>query len=145
MSAAASSRSRSGKRGNGEGTIYQRNDTGLWCTAVTLANGKRKYLYGRTREEVARKLTKVLRDLQDGIAPADRRETVASWVEKYIDDLEARRTAHATVKRYRGILRNYLQPELGRMRLADVQPQHVLSFLGVLFWCGFVWSLFFFF
>ena len=46
------------RRGHGEGSIYQRSD-GLWCTVVDLGyvNGKRKrkYIYGKTRKEVAEK------------------------------------------------------------------------------------------
>ncbi len=56
------------KRGHGEGSIYQRSDNGIWCTVVDLGyvNGKRKrkYIYGKTRKEVAEKLKVVLRDQQ---------------------------------------------------------------------------------
>ena len=48
------------KRGNGEGTIYRRKD-GKWATQYTVytAEGrKRKTLYGKTRSEVAARLTK---------------------------------------------------------------------------------------
>ena len=48
-----------GKRGNGEGSIYQRTitrtlkhgtvkSTPVWCAAVSLDGGKRKILYGKT-------------------------------------------------------------------------------------------------
>ena len=115
-------------KANREGTIYQRKDKGLWCAAVTLADGKRKYLYGRTREDVARKLAGAMKDLQEGIAPPDRRETVGSWLAQYLDDLETRGTAHSTVVRYRGIVRNYLAPQLGKWKLAQLQPQQVQAY-----------------
>jgi hypothetical protein len=49
------------RRGNNEGSIYQRKD-GRWCAQVTIGykgNGKAifKYAYGATRQEVAKKLT----------------------------------------------------------------------------------------
>ena len=44
------------KRGHGEGSITQRKSDGLWQAALTLEGGKRKYLYGKTRKEVADKL-----------------------------------------------------------------------------------------
>ena len=31
-----------GKRGNGEGSVYQRKSDGLWVGSVSLDNGKRK-------------------------------------------------------------------------------------------------------
>ena len=57
--------SRSAKRGNGEGSIYQ-DSRGLYRAAITLDNGKRKYLSGRTRAEVARKLTTALEAREQG-------------------------------------------------------------------------------
>jgi integrase len=128
--------SRSGKpyeqrpraKANREGTIYQRKDTGTWCAAITLDNGKRQYLYGATREEVGQKLTRALVDRQNGIAPANQRETVASWLSQYLDDLEARGAPQSTISRYRGIFVNYLLPFLGKHKLAQLQPQHVQAY-----------------
>jgi integrase len=124
-------------KANREGTIYQPKDKGFWCAAVTLDDGQRKYLYGPTREDVAQKLTLALGDRRNGIAPPNQRETVGAWLTKYVDDLEARGTAHGTVTRYRGILRNYLSPRLGRYKLAQLQPQHFQSYQTELLKGGF--------
>jgi integrase len=124
-------------KANREGTIYQRKDTGTWCAAITLDNGKRKYLYGATREEVGQKLTRALVDRQNGMAPANQRETVASWLSQYVDDLEARGAPHSTVSRYRGILVNYVLPLLGKHKLAQLQPQHVQAYQTTLLKRGF--------
>ena len=43
-------------RSHGEGTITQRKD-GRWCAALQL-DGKRAWVYGKTRSEVAEKLRK---------------------------------------------------------------------------------------
>src|SRR5438874_3805030 len=48
---------RSRSRANGEGSIYQRAD-GTWCAAIPVEGGKRRVLYGKTRQEVAAKLNK---------------------------------------------------------------------------------------
>ena len=48
------------KRGNGEGSIYFQESRQRWAAAVTLDGGKRKVIYGKTRQEVARKLTTAL-------------------------------------------------------------------------------------
>lgn len=45
-----------------------------------------------------------------------------------MDDLEARGTAHGTITHYRGILRNYIYPRLGKHKLAQLQPQHVQAY-----------------
>ena len=63
-----------GRRGRGEGSISQRRD-GRWMARVDLGwyEGRRRYkaVYGHTRREVADKLTKLLRDTQQGIPLGD--------------------------------------------------------------------------
>ena len=138
-------------RGNGEGAIYKRlekrrrgDGTSFelerWCSAVTLLDGSRKVLYGRTRDEVAKKLTRALKDLQVGVEPPDQRVTVGPWLTRFIDDLEARGAAHSTVVRYRGVLRNYLAPRLGKIKLAALQPQQFQSYQSDLLKRGFAAS-----
>ena len=57
------------RRGHGEGSIYRRSD-GRWVAVLDLGwrDGKRtrKYFYGRTREQVARKLARGLAQHQQG-------------------------------------------------------------------------------
>lgn len=120
------------RRGQGEGTIIQRKD-GRWAAAVDLgwSSGKRtrKWLYGTSRAEVAAKLTKTLRDLQQGIAPSDERVTLTACITDYLNDMEARKSAaHATLVRYRGILKNYIEPTFGHQRIAQLQPRHVREY-----------------
>ena len=58
------------QRGHNEGSIYQRQD-GRWVAAVTLdATGKRQSFYGKTRKEVATKLTDALKQQQQGLPVA---------------------------------------------------------------------------
>lgn len=59
-----------GRRGNGEGSISQRSD-GLWMSRISV-EGKRKYFYGQTRVEVAKKMQVALHDVGKGIPPARR-------------------------------------------------------------------------
>ena len=55
------------RRGNGEGTIYQRND-GRWEGALTMANGHRRSFYAATRREVQAR--RIRFDLPMNKAPA---------------------------------------------------------------------------
>ena len=60
-------RNKAGHRGNNEGTIFQRTD-GRWCGMVTVGyktNGKpvRKSIYGKSRQEVAKKVTALAGDV----------------------------------------------------------------------------------
>jgi hypothetical protein len=53
------------RRGPGEGSIYQRKD-GLWVGQY-VAQGKKRYIYGKTRKAVAQRLTKTVADCEQGI------------------------------------------------------------------------------
>ena len=64
------------QRGHGEGSIYQRPD-GRWVGQVSLEDGKRKYLYGKTRKEVADKLHQALQEQKQGILATGPQQNVA--------------------------------------------------------------------
>jgi Phage integrase, N-terminal SAM-like domain len=77
------------KRGNNEGSITRRPD-GRWMAQVTIgrdaATGKpkRATFYGKTRQEVADKLTKALRDKQQGTFVAPHKLTLGEWLHTWL-------------------------------------------------------------
>ena len=76
------------KRGNGEGSIYRRKD-GCWVgpyLIYTVKGPKYRYLYGKTRQNVARKLTKAMAD-RDGALIFDAGTlTVEEYLERWRAD-----------------------------------------------------------
>lgn len=112
-----------GRRANGEGSIYQRGD-GRWAAAVTLANGKRKTLYGRTREEVGRKLTAALKNRDDGLPVANGQHTVASYLDDWLASVKPTLRV-STWTRYHQLMHGHVIPHIGRVRLTKLSPQHV--------------------
>jgi integrase len=115
------------RRGHGEGAIYERPD-GRWTAAVELGwqGGKRrrKYVYGRTRREVAQKLRAVQRAQQDGGVLADERTTVERYL---IDWLAVVKPSlrWRTWQRYEQYARLHAIPGIGRVRLSKLTPQHL--------------------
>ena len=75
------------RRGNGEGSIYQRKD-GRWVSAVHLGyrDGKRlrRRIYGATRKEVQEELTKALRSQQIGLPVESERLTLEAWLTRWL-------------------------------------------------------------
>jgi hypothetical protein len=118
-------RRRERTRGNGEGSIYQRESDGRWCCSLTLENGKRKVLYGRTREEMAKKLRKELNDRDEGTVTTGGM-TLARFVPAYLTAVELRNVRPRTLEAYREKLDRHILPTVGKVRLdkltaADVQ------------------------
>ena len=68
------------KRGNGEGTIYQRND-GRCAASISVEGAKRKTLYGKTRKEVFEKLKKAQHEQQQGTLVTGPQQTVKQFYE----------------------------------------------------------------
>jgi integrase len=123
------------RRGHGEGSIYQRPD-GRWCAIVTVgyANGKqrRKYIYGKTRKEVAEKLKEVLREQQLGVNIAPERLTVETFLTTWLEDVVRRRLRPRVYETYAQIVRTHLVPHLGTIQLAKLTPEQVYRMLVLL-------------
>src|SRR5437763_783521 len=78
------------RRGNGEGSIFQRAD-GKWTAKVTVgydANGKRlrRTVYGNTKKEAQEKLTRLQNQKLDGTLSETVRMTVAQFLARWLSD-----------------------------------------------------------
>ncbi len=122
-----------GKRGQNEGSIYKRPD-GRWCAQVNLGyvNGKRKrkYLYGDTRAEVAKQMTTILRDVQQGIPVATERLTVSTFLDRWLEDSVKPSVRPSTYADYETTVRLHLKPVLGRIGLTRLTARDVQKMMN---------------
>ena len=123
------------RRGHGEGSIYLRPD-GRWCASVTVGQvkgkQKRKYIYGKTRKEVAEKLKAALRDQQLGVNIAPERLTVESFLTTWLEEVVRRRLRPRVYENYEQIVRMHLIPHLGSVQLVKLMPEQVYAVLAQL-------------
>jgi integrase len=120
------------KRGNGEGTIYRRKNSG-WAAQCTVWTGKgrtRRTLYGKTRAEVSEKLTKALADRDGGIVYEAGKLTVGEYLDRWLRDSVKGTVKETTYANYSYITRVHISPALGRVKLKSLTPSHVRSFYG---------------
>ena len=112
-----------GRRGHGEGSIYQRKD-GRWTASISLENGKRKSFYGKTRKEVQEQLKTALHEQQQGTFVSSPNQTIeqfrAQWLESCKYTIRIR-----SFERYEELVRLHLVPIIGRHRLQKLTAQHV--------------------
>jgi integrase len=123
-----------GRRGSNEGSIYKRPD-GRWCGQVDLGwqDGKRqrKYLYGKTRADVAGRIAAALADLQRGIAPSrNERLTVQQFLESWLADTVRPSVRPRTFDSYRQTVRDHILPTLGKVPLVKLTPAQVQALLS---------------
>jgi integrase len=112
-----------GKRSNGEGSVVKRKD-GRWCAAFNL-NGKRKYLYGKTRQEVARKMREALANTYDASYYPD--ITIKDYIGQWLKDSVRDSVRTRTYERYESVSRVHIIPELGGRTLTSLTEMDVQS------------------
>jgi integrase len=116
-----------GKRGNGEGSITRRSD-GRWMARymVHTADGpKRKYIYGKTRQEVAEELSKALSDRASGFVFDAGTLTLGGYLDRWLSHSVRGSVRQRTFERYEQIARVHIKPTLGRIKLKAITPTHV--------------------
>jgi integrase len=126
---------RRGRRGNGEGSIFQTKD-GRYAAVITLGrthDGKqvRRRVYAKTRYEAAEKLKKMLPFSGRGTVPDAERITLEAWLHRYIKLVEADRRP-STLEKYHDYLKKIVD-EMGKTLLSKVsayQIQHLYSQLS---------------
>ena len=112
-----------GRRSNGEGSIYKRKDN-RWVGKYTF-NGKRKCVYGKTRREVAAKLTKALSEVADGLAFEGSNLALNEYLEKWLKNSVRDSVRQRTYDRYEQLVRDHIGPALGCTKLKALTSVHV--------------------
>lgn len=110
------------RRGNNEGSLYQRKD-GLWCGQVSL-EGRRLTKYGKTQKEVRQWIKEMLAKIDGGLTYEGTELTLERFIENWLSGKELSRRPK-TVIQYRQISTQHILPVMGKMRLQDIQSAHV--------------------
>jgi integrase len=112
------------RRGNKEGTIYKRKD-GRWCAQVSL-DGRRLTKYGKTQGEVREWLKEIQAQIDSGLTINGARATMEDYLKQWLEAIKPV-LRYKTWQQHEQIVRTYIAPHLGTMRLKDLRPEHVQS------------------
>jgi len=123
------------KRGNGEGSVYQRAVDGRWIGSVAIGvNGSgrpiRRTVSAATRREAVSKLKQLQRDLDDGLLPSEGSVTLIQLITRWHDDVLSHQVDESTAANYLSIAKNHLFPTLGKKKLGDITPVHIDQLLA---------------
>jgi integrase len=120
------------RRGHGDGSIYQRESDGLWVGYARLETGKRRYVYSKTRVEVAQKLKALQKDIDTRTVVTARSETVESYLKYWIGIRQGRRDIKpSTVASYRHHLAPCMQ-YIGHVKLTKLTPDTLQTMCNAL-------------
>jgi integrase len=119
------------KNGNGEGSIYPHKKNGkkvgyrgaYWVQ--TSEGPKRRYVSGKTREEVRHKLTKAMADRDGGLIFDAGNLTLGEYLNKWLDGAVRDTVKQNAWENYEYVSRVNLIPALGSLKLKAITPAHV--------------------
>ena len=108
----------------GTGGLYQRKSDGRWIGSIPDGHGGRaKYVTGTNREAVERRLGKLDRSTISHRRPSD--ESLAEYLERWLDEAAPARLAPRTLKGYRTLVARHIRPRIGTIRLVDLEAPDV--------------------
>lgn len=115
------------RRGKGEGTVFQRKD-GRWVSEITLEDGKRKPLYGKTQEEAIAKRQEALYQQRQGTLATGPRKKLGDHIDWWLEEVKKLRLEESSYIRYRGVLDVHILPNLGHIQLQKLTLQKIQTF-----------------
>lgn len=111
------------KRHRGEGTIRLRED-GRWEARVRLDNGSRRSYFGKTAAAVAKELLNARKARDEGLPMPGATLTVEAYFTDWLVSVKPK-LRPLTWRRYEQYTRLHLVPELGRVKLTALRPEHL--------------------
>lgn len=119
------------KAGHGDGGAgNKKRSDGRWQWRISLPDGKRKYFYGKTRQEAKTKAEAFKRDLERGADIGSRDVTVQVFLKQWLADTAKNRVRESTHRAYSSHVEHHLVPALGKYKLRELTPQHVNRLLA---------------
>jgi integrase len=121
------------RRANGEGTITKRKDGRYQAAAYVYrpdGTRARKFVYGKTREEVANQLIEMQDLTRKGLPAITSAMPVGDYLAHWLTRIAPTRLKPATLASYEPMVRLYITPALGRKRLNRLNPTDIRKFLA---------------
>ncbi len=111
------------RREKGDGSIYQRSSDKKWVAYAKTENGKKKYVYGSTKGEAAKKLKELQRSIEDRTLVTAKAETVETYL-RYWLEIHSAKIKETTAISYRTNIKSCL-PHIGHVKLTKLTGEHL--------------------
>ena len=109
------------RRAPGRGSTY-RDGRGYWIAQIYI-NGRKLRRSAATQAQAERLLDELRGRRDFGTAPTS--QTVAEYMAAWLEDTASQRVRPSTLEGYRSKVRTYIIPAIGRVKLDQLNPQHV--------------------
>lgn len=121
-------RKNTGRRLNGEGSIFQRKD-GRWCCQITIESNLRCF-YGKSSQEVKEKRDEALDQASKGILPEPNKVTVEQWLKTWMEVYKKDNLKPATYHSYSQLIRLHINPAIGKKKVKDLKSSHIQKLIN---------------
>ncbi|MEN6314409.1 MAG: site-specific integrase [Clostridiaceae bacterium] len=118
------------KRANGEGTIFQRSSDKTWVGRVPIGykpdgSIKMHIVYGRTQKEVKDKLDEAKGNIRNNTFVEPHKVTIQQWLDTWLNITIKGSIKDTTWLIYESLIKNHINPEIGGIRLLNLQASHI--------------------
>ena len=126
-------RKKTTRRGNGEGSIYERKK-GQWAAVIShgldpkTGKAKRKFFYGKTRAEVAEKLREAQNQIAEGGITDPGKLTVGEWLTLWLENYVRPNIRQSTYDSYQIQIDRHIIPHLGHKLLKKLTTTDIQVF-----------------
>lgn len=109
---------------------YTKRNDGRFQTSITI-EGKRKFIYGNSTEEIDKKITELKYLNYKGISLNDENITMNEFVKNWLE-INSIGKEEGTIEEYNYIINNYIKPNLGYKKLKNIRLYDIKEILNVL-------------
>ena len=128
------------RRDKGEGSVYQRKD-GTWAAQyIPDGSTKPKYLYGKTENEVKKKLREFKKEVAKNGYTEIQKITVKEYMDKWLYTVKKNKLKPTSFDRDEFTLNNQVYPYIGDMQIGALTHDDIQRLLNTLVDNGFAYS-----
>lgn len=113
------------RRGNNEGSIHKR-ENGTWRAQISI-EGKRLGFSGKTRKECSDWLNQTLRQMEVGLTFQGANTILKDYMKEWVKSVRSSLRLTTWVQ-YDQIIRDYIIPGLGSIKIKDLRPGQIQEF-----------------
>lgn len=129
MSEKPTTRKKNSRNTQGMGSIRKRSDgrwEGRYTVGIKPGTGEQdqRSVYGKTEEIVARKLRKIMNDLDEGTYAKPTALKTGDWFDSWLVQYNGN-VKSSTLVSYGQHVKNHIKPAMGALKLTSIKTQHI--------------------
>lgn len=113
------------RRARGEGSEYLNEALERWQAQLTLPNGNRKTITAKTQGAVKKWLLEQRKAIEDNTYTDTIEISLEAFLNRYMKDIASHTLAPKSISSYQYIIDSHILPDLGKIRLTQLRPDHI--------------------